>query len=158
MSSTAKNVFVSHVHEDDKGLQKLKDLLAKNGMVIRDASITSEKENQAKSPDYIKNKILGPRIDWAGVFIVYITPSTKQSEWVDWEIEYAHRQGKRIVGIWAYDDNECEIPAALEKYADVVVGWRGEGIVDAINGSNENWEKPDGTPRTLQEIPRYSCK
>ena len=39
--------------------------------------------------------ILAPQIDWAGTFIVYITPKTKGSAWVDWEIEYAAKQGKR---------------------------------------------------------------
>lgn len=32
---STKSVFISHVHEDDAGLKKLKDLLAK-GMSIRD--------------------------------------------------------------------------------------------------------------------------
>ena len=31
-----KNVFISHVHKDDNGLQKLKDSLAPKGMDVRD--------------------------------------------------------------------------------------------------------------------------
>src|SRR5271169_1630659 len=90
---------MSHVHEDDDGLGKTKEILANNGMTIRDGSINSGKPNEAKSPDYIKSEILAPRIKWAGTFITYITQQTKDSEWVDWEIEYAEKQGKRIVGI-----------------------------------------------------------
>jgi hypothetical protein len=45
----AKNVFISHVHEDDKLLQDLKDLLAKNGYEIRDSSIDKSKPNEARS-------------------------------------------------------------------------------------------------------------
>lgn len=63
-----KNVFVSHVHEDDAGLTKLKALLQKNGMTIRDSSINSSNPNNAKSPEYIKNEILAPQINWAGTF------------------------------------------------------------------------------------------
>ncbi|MCG8668930.1 MAG: TIR domain-containing protein, partial [Pseudomonadales bacterium] len=132
MASDVKNVFISHIHEDDAGLGKLKDLLSKNGMDIRDASINSDKPNNATSPDYIKTEILAPQINWAGTFLVYITPETKNSEWVNWEIEYAEKQGKHIVGIWANGDNQCEVPEALDKYADAIVGWQADKIIDAI--------------------------
>jgi len=61
-----------------------------------------------------------------------MTPKTKESEWVNWEIEYAHKAGKRIIGIYAHGANECDVPEALEKYADDVRGWNSDGIVDAI--------------------------
>lgn len=54
MPAETKNVFISHIHEDDAGLQKLKDLLGSKGVNIRDASIHAGKENSAESPDYIK--------------------------------------------------------------------------------------------------------
>src|SRR5258708_4647430 len=114
MADGIKNVFISHIHEDDAGLKKLKDLLANKGVAIRDASIHAGKENDAKSPDYIKSAILAPQINWAGTFVVYITPQTKDSDWVNWEIEYAAKQDKRIVGVWGYGDSQCEIPEALD--------------------------------------------
>ena len=42
-----KNVFISHVHKDDDGLQKLKNLLAPKGMNVRDSSIHTGKFNDA---------------------------------------------------------------------------------------------------------------
>jgi MTH538 TIR-like domain (DUF1863) len=157
MAEDTKNVFISHVHEDDDGLQKLKNLLSKKGMTIRDASIHAGKENDAQSPDYIKSQILAPQINWAGVFMVYITPATKDSTWVDWEIEYAEKQGKRIVGVWGHGDNNCEMPDALEKYGDAVVGWHGDRIIDAISGQVNEFHKPDGTACAPRHIRRYSC-
>lgn len=151
------NVFISHVHEDDDGLQKLKDLAKTKGLAIKDSSIHSGKENNAKDPDYIKSQILAPQIDWAGVLVVYVTPKTKDSTWVDWEIEYAHKQGKRIVGVWGHGDNNCELPEALKNYADAVVGWQGDSIVDAITGASNDWENPDGTECAPRPIKRYSC-
>jgi hypothetical protein len=156
MAEEIKNVFVSHVHEDDAGLEKIKNLLAKKGMNIRDSSIHSAKPNNAKSPDYIKS-ILADQIDWAGTVIVYVTLGTKDSNWVNWEIERAHKDGKRIVGVWAYGDNDCKVPDALAKYADAVVGWNGERIVDAINGKINGWENPDGTQCEPRQILRYKC-
>lgn len=157
MAKQTRNVFISHVHEDDAGLGKLKELLSSKGMAIRDASIHAGKENNAKSPDYIKSEILAPAINWAGTFVVYITPKTKDSPWVEWEIEYAEKAGKRIVGVWAHGENECEVPDALDKYADAVVGWNGDKIVDAINGDTDEWENQDGTPKAPRPIKRYSC-
>ena len=74
-----KNVFISHIHEDDHRLPPLKKLLAKHGLDVRDASINSLKPNQAQNEDYIKYQILAPRIDWAGVLVVLITPDTCKS-------------------------------------------------------------------------------
>ncbi len=154
---TTKNVFISHVHDDDDGLQKLKDLLAGKGMTIRDASIHAGKENGAESADYIKSEILAPQINWAGTFITYVTPKSKESKWVDWEIEYAEKQGKQIIGVWAHGHNNCEVPRSLDKYADAVVGWNADRIIDAINGKITDWENPDGTKRVPRPIKRYGC-
>jgi hypothetical protein len=154
---STNNVFISHVHEDDAGLQKLKDLAASKGKQIRDASIHAGKENEAKDSDYIKSKVLAPQIDWAGTFVVYITPNTKGSTWVDWEIEYAARQAKRIIGVWGHGHNNCEVPEALKNYADAVVGWNGDRIVDAIDGKVNDWDNPDGSQCALRPIKRYSC-
>lgn len=155
--NSIKNVFISHVHEDDAGLGKTKQLLEKNGMTLRDRSINAEKPNEAKSPEYIKSEILAPRIRWAGTFITYITPQTKDSEWVNWEIEYAEKQGKRIVGIWADGHKDCEVPEALKKYADAVVPWNAEKIMDAIDGKLTDWQDPEGKPLPVRPIARANC-
>ena len=151
-----KNVFISHVHEDDAGLGKLKDLLGSKGIEIRDSSVHTGKFNNAKDPAYIKAQILAPLISWAGVFICYVSPQTKDSEWVNWEIEYAAKQGKRIVGVWAHGENECDLPDALKEYADAMAGWNGDAIIDAINGDDE-WEKPDGAPCPAVPLRRHPC-
>jgi len=152
-----KNIFISHVHEDDAGLGKLKDLLKTNGMVIRDYSISSDNPNNAKSEDYIKSQILAPRIQQSSTLVVYISPETKESKYVNWEIEYAQKHNKRIVGVWAHGEGGCEVPEALNNLADAVVGWTGDRIIDAINGKIDRWENPDGTQSTPRDIKRYKC-
>ena len=121
MANEIKNVFISHVHEHDAGLANLKDLIGKGGLTVRDSSINSSNPNDAKDPDYIKSQILAPQIQWASTLLVYMTPKTKESEWVNWEIEHAHKAGKRIIGIYAHGVNECDVPEALEKYAGTPV-------------------------------------
>lgn len=157
MNGNAKNIFVSHVHEDDEVLQELKELLRKGGYEIRDSSIDSSKPNEAKSEDYIKSEILAPRVRWASTMIVLISPDTHTSTWVDWEIEYAQKEGKRIIGVWVRGGQESDVPANLDLYADAVVGWQADRVMDAINGKINNWILPDGEERVSRSIDRYSC-
>ena len=151
------NVFVSHIHKDDAKLSNLKQLLKNNGMVTRDYSINSNNPNNAKSEGYIKSQILAPRIKQCSTFLVYVSPETKNSKYVNWEIDYAHKAGKRIVGVWAHGESGCECLEALENFADAVVGWTGDCIIDAIEGKFDGWLNSDGTPRIPQTIVRYSC-
>lgn len=156
MPDQIKNVFISHIHEDDAGLKDLKSLLAKNGMTIRDYSINSDNPNNAHSEQYIKSEILAPRIRDAGAMIVYITPDTKNSEYVNWEIEYAQKIGKRIIGVWEHGAKGCDVPEALEEFADAIVGWHGNSIIDAINGK-DGLEQADGSPWAARPIARAEC-
>ena len=158
MTDETKNIFISHVHEDDAGLGKLKDLLKDNGMTIRDYSINADNPNHAHSEEYIKSHILAPRIKQSSTLVIYVSPETKDSEYVNWEIEYAQKEGKRIVGVWAHGEGGCEVPKALNDYADAVVGWIGNRIIDAIDNNLDTWENPDGTPRTPRDINRHSCR
>jgi hypothetical protein len=151
------NIFISHVHEDDEHIGAMKSLLSERGFDVRDSSINSERPNQAKDPDYIKSEILAPRIDWARTLVVLISPETCNSEWVEWEIEYAQQHDKRIVGVWTHGASECDIPDALDKYADAVVGWQADRIQDAICGDINDWEQSDGTKRPPRGLARHGC-
>ena len=65
--------------------------------------------------------------------------------------------GKRIVGVWDHGEAQCDIPPALDRYADAVVGWQGDRVKDAINGLINNRETPGGTLAAVRAVPRYSC-
>ena len=158
MTNERRNVFISHIHEDDAGLGDFKDLLARNGMDVRDYSITSDKENNAKADDYIKYKILAPRIDACSTMVVYVTPETKQSDYVNWEIEYAFKNAKTIVGVWERGSRGCELPEALEECHDAIVGWSSDNIIDAINGDYRGRSHADGSPMNeATPITRHPC-
>lgn len=157
MTGNRKHIFISHIHEDDGRLGALKELMKRNGLEVRDSSINSSKPNNAQSEAYIKYQILKPRIEWAGTLVVLISPDTKNSDWVNWEIECAEQMGMRIVGVWDHGAAQCDVPEALEQYADAIVGWNGERVIDAINGDITNWESPEGIPAQSRPLPRYRC-
>lgn len=155
-----KNIFISHVHEDDALLPELKQLIARAGMEVRDGSINSDKPNDAENEEYIKRAILKPRIDWASTLLVLITHDTAQSWWVNWEIEYAVQQGKKVIGVFARGATDADVPEQLERLGDAAkVGWQGERVVDAINGDITGWDDPQtGEPRSPGWRPeRYNC-
>jgi hypothetical protein len=151
-----RNIFISHIHEDDEHVGKLKELLADQGVIVRNGSVTTEKFNDAENEEYIKRGILAPRIDWSSVLVVLVSKDTKDSPYVNWEIEYADRTDKRVVVVYEYGEAGVELPEAAKDYADAVVAWNGASIVDAINGENI-WQDPNGRPRPLQQLKRHNC-
>lgn len=155
-----KNIFISHLHEDDELIPDIKKLIENAGMEVHDYSITDDKPNHAQNPDYIKYQILAPKIDLCSTLVVLVTHDTSESDYVNFEIRYAVGQGKRVVGVYAQGATDADIPEELGKCGDAAtVGWQGQRIIDAINGNLGKWDDPQtGTPRKPEwRIKRYSC-
>lgn len=144
-----KNIFVSHYHTDAEKIENLKALLSKHGMTMRDSSIYENKSpNKAHNEEYIK-KLIRPQIEWAGTVIVLIGKNTSKSDYVNWEIEYAAKKGRRIVGVYLPGESESKLPDAFNKYGNSLQKWNGESIISGING-NDEWNGPSrnwGTTR-----------
>ena len=157
MKNEIINVFISHIHEDDSKLADLKGLLEKEGISARDYSINADKPNRAKSEEYIKSQILAPQIKQCSVLVVYISEGTQNSDYVNWEIDYAHKLEKRIVGIWGQGEEGCKIPEELENYRDALSDWNAEDIIKAIKGNNSIQKNIDGSSRPLRKITRHPC-
>lgn len=150
-SGRTKNVFISHHHKDDKHVDNLTKLLAKNDYSIRNSSIRAKPANQERLDkglvkDSTIRRLLRMKMSWAGTVVVLVGKETHTRPWVDWEIREAKRQGKNIVGVYEHGLKEkVELPPALEQYATACVGWSSDSIIDAINGS-PNFQNPDGSP------------
>ncbi|WP_339744873.1 TIR domain-containing protein [uncultured Rubinisphaera sp.] len=162
-NSKRRHVFISHHHKDDAGVDKLTRLLSRKGYDIRNSSIRAKPANQARldnglvRPEVIR-RLLRSKITWAGTLVVLIGSKTSTRPWVNWEIEQAHKQGKRIVGVWEQGGTEADVPKNLEKYADAVVGWHSNRIIDAIDGKIDSGEKPDGSVWPKRNIDRINCQ
>lgn len=136
-----KNIFVSHFHGDAHMIENLKGILRNNGLDMRDSSIYENKNpNNATNEDYIKS-FIRPEIRWAGTVVVLIGKDTHTSDYVNWEIEYAAREGKRIVGVYLPGEDDSELPDAFNQYGDALRHWNGNSIIDAING-DDTWDGP----------------
>lgn len=153
-----RHVFISHHHADDSEVDKLTSLLSRNGYDIRNSSIRAKPANQERldkglvRPEVIR-RLLRRKISWAGTTLVLIGKDTHSREWVNWEIEQANKQGKRIVGVYVRGGTEADKPASLEKYASAIVGWESKCIMDAIDGTENPFENPDCSPRQPPHAP-----
>ncbi|TYP94882.1 MTH538 TIR-like domain (DUF1863) [Fodinibius salinus] len=155
-----KNVFISHHSKDEENISKLKKLLRKQGYQIKNSSIDSSKPNQATNKKYIR-RLLRMRIQWAGTFICLVGPETHNRDWVNWEIDQAHKKDKQIVGVYLHGGTENDVPEGINLYGDSLVPWRSEKIVDAIEDNltgEENWCDPEGNPREpVNTITHLNC-
>jgi len=157
-----KNVFISHHHKDDAQVDKLTNLLNKNGYSIRNSSIRAKPANQKRlERGLVKEatikRLLRMKMSWAGTVMVLIGKATHSRPWVDWEIEQAHRLGKNIIGVYEHGlKDKVKLPSALEKYQTSQVGWDSERIIAAIEGTSV-FENPDGTPCDRKDGGHYKC-
>ncbi len=158
-----RHVFISHHHADDAEVDRLTKLLSKTGHDIRNSSIRAKPANQRRleqglvRPEVIR-RLLRRKISWAGTVIVLVGKNTHKRDWVDWEIKEANKQNKRIVGIYARGGTAADLPPSLDEYATAIVGWNSGCITQAIDGTENPFENPDGSPRQPTHVPvSVSC-
>ena len=114
-----RHVFISHHFADDTEVDKLTALLQRTGYDVRNSSIRAKAANQRRLErglvkDETIRRLLRMKISWAGRVIVLVGKATHKRSWVDWEIKQAHKQGKRIVGVYARGGTEADLPPGWE--------------------------------------------
>ncbi|WP_405284445.1 TIR domain-containing protein [Gaopeijia maritima] len=147
-----RHVFISHHHADDEHVSRLAKLLRGAGYDIRNSSIRAKPANQRRLDrgevsDETIRRLLRMKISWAGRIVVLVGKDTHKRPWVNWEIEQAHKQGKRIVGVYIRGGTHADVPEAFEKYGSALVGWTSASVMKAIDGETNTFERPDGTSR-----------
>ncbi|MDR0605061.1 MAG: TIR domain-containing protein [Bacteroidales bacterium] len=156
MSKDKINIFISHYGGDEKYINSFKGMIG-DAYDVRDSSIVETDPNKAKDEQYIKYQILAPKIDWAGKVVVLIGPNTHERDYVNWEIEYALKQSKQIIGVFLPGASRSDIPEGLDKFGDYLVTWDHDKIISAINGEKISWENADGTQRPSITTQRGVC-
>ncbi len=146
-----RHLFISHHHQDDAEVSKLTNLMASKGYDIRNSSVRMKPENQRRMEEKkiskeVIQRVLRMKISWASTVVVLIGKDTHTRPWVNWEIDKANEQGKRIVGVYLRGGTEADVPYSLEKYAASIVGWNTDSIISAIDGEND-FQNPNGTIR-----------
>lgn len=66
----------------------------------------------------------------ADVFLIIAGMYVAHSDWIDFELNFARRTGRPIIGIQKWGSER--IPVAIQNAATDIVGWSTTGIVGAI--------------------------
>lgn len=151
MKKNLRNVFVSHHHKDDASVDGLTRILSGKNLNIRNSSIRVKPENQnrldqKRVSDQTIKRLLRMKMRWASQLIVVVGKETHTRQWVNWEIEQAHKLGKPIIGVYESGlTNKVPVPENLEKYGSAVVPWRADSVIKAVDG-HSIFKNPDGSP------------
>jgi hypothetical protein len=158
-----RHLFISHHHKDDEHVARLTDLLKARGYDIRNSSIRANPKNQERLDkglvsDKVIRRLLRLKISWSTTVVVLIGKETHRRPWVDWEIEEANKQGKRIVGVYARGGTEADVPEGLKKYGTAQVGWNSNRMMAAIDGEENVFEESGGsTNPAMGDAARTQC-
>lgn len=75
-------------------------------------------------------KNLRDQIRPADAMLVLAGMYSARSGWMDWEMAFARRIGKSIIGVKPWGN--AQLPVVVQKNADEIVGWNTDSIVSAI--------------------------
>ena len=122
------NVFISHAWRYDDDYYRLEDWLNEAPSFIwtnlsvprHDPIITSERLTRE----------LNSQMRPADVFLILAGMYCSHSEWIQYEMNFARRIGRPIIGIRPW--GSMLIPSAVQRGADEIVGWNSASIIGAI--------------------------
>lgn len=87
-------------------------------------------EHAPLDTDEMLQKNLRDQIRPADVMLVLAGMYTARSRWMDWEMAFARRIGKPIIGIKPWGN--VQVPVVVQDNAVEIVGWNTDNIVSAI--------------------------
>jgi len=162
-SNDRRHLFISHHHQDDSLVDRFTGLLGRKGWDVRNSSIRAKPANDERLKnglvkEAVIRRLLRMKISWASTVVVLVGEQTHTRPWVNWEIDQAHAQGKRIVGVYEQGGKDAQLPKSLEKYASAITGWNASGIQRAIDSEENFFENSDGSVRKpVNGSVRTSC-
>lgn len=117
-----RNVFISFATEDINEVNLLR-AHAKNensDIEFNDHSVREPYDSERAA--YIKQKIT-ERINRSSVTVVYLSESTAQSQWVQWEVEKSISLGKRVIAVHPQGKAPTVHPQWIKENQIKVVPW-----------------------------------
>jgi len=112
-----RNVFISFKAEDESQVDLLRYQARQGlGVEFRDYSVKEPFDEKWKTN-------CRERIAQTSAVIVFIGRDTVESEPVSWEIEEAYRQGKKVIAVRIYRDENNRLPEPLIRNKTRVINW-----------------------------------
>jgi hypothetical protein len=121
------NLFISHAWDYNEDYYRLIELL--NAAPNFEWKNLSVPEHDPLPTDRLQYDLRGQMRD-AHAFLILGGMYVAHSDWIDFEISFARRIGRPIIGIRPWGSER--IPAAIQNAATEIVGWNTDSIVSAI--------------------------
>jgi hypothetical protein len=134
--SQRKRVFISFKYEDRDKVGALRAQAKNESSELDFIDMSLKVPFDSDSVEYIKSGIR-TRINSCSATLVYVSDSTHESKWVNWEIQESRRLGKRVVIIDGRESTTSKLPNAVEGENTRIVKWNHNDIMDAINADEE---------------------
>jgi hypothetical protein len=131
------NVFISFAFEDLNDVNLLRGQAKNDNSDIEFNDWSLKVPFNSKDAEYVKRGIR-ERIRQCSVTIVFISDSTADSRWVDWEIRESIAMGKGVVAMYKGDRPPVRLPKAITDSRIDVVPWNQKELSKAIEGQSKN--------------------
>lgn len=133
---SSPHTFISFANED------LDDVNLLRGQAKNEKTDLKFDDHSVKEPydsvnaEYIKRQIR-EKLDRSSVTLVYLTPDSAKSPWVNWEIEESIKRGKGVIGVYKGEVRPAVTPPAFSKNRCKSVQWTHDNLVKAINDARK---------------------
>ncbi len=133
-----RRVFISFRHTDKNEVNLLRGRVKNERTDLDFIDMSLKIPFNSENATYIQSGIK-KRIEGSSVTVVYVSDTTHQSEWVNWEIGESIRQNKGVVVIDARSNPSVRMPAAITENNNkvTVVPNKDKEIMSAIDRAAE---------------------
>jgi hypothetical protein len=121
-----KNVFISFATEDMDEVNLLRGHAKNEQSDIEFNDHSVREPYDSERAEYIKRKI-SERINRTSVCVVYLSPNTAQSKWVEWEVRKSLELGKRVIAVHAGRTFNGQSPAWISEKNIKTIPWSNLG-------------------------------
>jgi MTH538 TIR-like domain (DUF1863) len=121
-------VFISHAWQYDADYYRIEEWLNEAPLFIWQ-NLSVPKHDPIMNAEQL-TKELNNQMRPADVFVILAGMYVSHSAWIQYEINFARRIGRPIIGI--RPRGNTLLPVAVQNGADVIVGWNQSSIVTAI--------------------------
>ena len=117
-----RNVFISFAYEDVDEVNLLRAHAKNENSPIEFNDWSVSEPIDSERAVYIKQKI-AERIAQSSVTVVYLSNNTRESPWVNWEIEESCAQKKHVIGVYKGERPPSQLPQIFKSAGLKAVRW-----------------------------------
>lgn len=136
-ADACRHVFISFAYEDVDEVNLLRGQAKNDKTDLQFDDFSVKEAFNSTNADYIKRQIR-EKIDRCSVTVVYLSGSSANSDWVNWEIEESFKRGKGVVGVYKGDAPPKSLPKAFSDNKCNAVKWSHEELTKAIETASQD--------------------